>query len=62
MTVTLTHRTDVQVVKRGVVKIEQDADYITLYFDKNVYPTMRYVKLPVTAYGNEVYRITKVTV
>ena len=61
MTVTFTHRTGQQVVKRHVVKFTQDDDYITLYFDPNLHPTIRYVKIPVRAYGSEVYKIIKVT-
>ena len=62
MTVILTHRTGQKVVKKDIVKVTQDEDYITLYFDPTTNPTIRYTKLPVRAYGGEVYKISKVEV
>jgi hypothetical protein len=63
MTVTLTHRTGQKVVKKHIVKFTQDEDYITLYFDRNLHPTMVYTKLPVKAYGMDgIYKISKVEV
>lgn len=60
MTVTLTHHTGHEVVQKHIVKFTQDEDYITLYFDPILHPTMRYTKMPVRAYGKPVYKISKV--
>ena len=60
MTVTVRHRTGAEIVKKFVTKYTQDEDYITLYFDNRIYPTMRYVKLPVTAYGVRCYEVVRV--
>lgn len=60
MTVTLTHHTGHEVIQKHIVKFTQDEDYITLYFDPILHPTMRYTKMPVRAYGKPVYKISKV--
>lgn len=60
MTVTLRHRTGKEIVKKFVTNFTQDEHYITLYFDERIHPTIRYVKLPVVAYGVKGYEIIRV--
>lgn len=60
MTVTLKHRTGQMVIKKNVTKYTENRDYITLYFDEDIYPAVRYVKLPVQAYGVAGYKVIRI--